>query len=512
MRFEPYPARKRSAQPARALGPSYWLLCALATLAGCSAGLPDDSVSPQARALEIEDEELPPASDGCTDAPARELTVRELSAYQSLKIPLAFDGAAIEASDRVAPVVSARETVFRTFVAPSAAFAPRPISARLTVTNGSARTRYYDTKRVLQRSSDEEPASTFQHFIPGDQIGPNTRYALELVECEPDAPGEVEQPRFPADGDAALDARDAGGLSITVIPILANDRLPDTSEETLAGYRAYLEAMYPIDHASLTVGSPLEVDYPINWGDMLDALRARRQRDRPADDVYYYGLLRPTDSFEAYCGRGCTAGAGYVADLESPAQRIAAGLGFADEQSAFTMAHEVGHNHGRAHAPCAPGRIEGVDPDYPYRSAVTGVWGYDRRDQALFGPTDTADVMSYCAPWWISDYTYNALFDRIVALGLPRFVVADPNVIARYRVMLLDAAGPRWGLPFPEPQAPFGQPEQAEVLGADGTHLDRITVYRADFSHGVGTSVLVPEPHPDWHSVRVAGAAPIGFQ
>ena len=30
------------------------------------------------------------------------------------------------------------------------------------------------------------------------------------------------------------------------------------------------------------------------------------------------------------------------------------------------MLHEVGHNHGRSHAPCAPGGgITGVDPNYP---------------------------------------------------------------------------------------------------------------------------------------------------
>ena len=55
------------------------------------------------------------------------------------------------------------------------------------------------------------------------------------------------------------------------------------------------------------------------------------------------------------------------------------GLAFADVASAFIMLHEVGHNHGRQHAPCVPpgAQIAGVDPDYPQADGRIGTIGYE---------------------------------------------------------------------------------------------------------------------------------------
>ena len=48
----------------------------------------------------------------------------------------------------------------------------------------------------------------------------------------------------------------------------------------------------------------------------------------------------------------------------------------------------------------------GPDPDYPYPDGSIGVWGYDLLDGRLVDPS-TADLMSYCDPAWISDYSFN---------------------------------------------------------------------------------------------------------
>jgi hypothetical protein len=42
-----------------------------------------------------------------------------------------------------------------------------------------------------------------------------------------------------------------------------------------------------------------------------------------------------------------------------------------------------------------------------------GVWGYSAIDKEYFDPDSTTDIMGYCRPQWISDYTYNALFKRL---------------------------------------------------------------------------------------------------
>jgi hypothetical protein len=72
------------------------------------------------------------------------------------------------------------------------------------------------------------------------------------------------------------------------------------------------------------------------------------------------------------------------------------------------MAHELGHNFGRLHAPC--GGPAGVDNQFPYSGATIGAFGYDLSGGALKTPV-LRDLMSYCDPSWISDYTYKAILD-----------------------------------------------------------------------------------------------------
>ena len=82
------------------------------------------------------------------------------------------------------------------------------------------------------------------------------------------------------------------------------------------------------------------------------------------------------------------------------------------------LAHEIGHNWNRNHSPC--GNPAGVDPNYPYFGGVIGVYGFDVATQTLFAPT-IYDVMSYCHPYWISDYTY---------VGVMSYRVANPDIVA----------------------------------------------------------------------------------
>jgi hypothetical protein len=78
------------------------------------------------------------------------------------------------------------------------------------------------------------------------------------------------------------------------------------------------------------------------------------------------------------------------------------------------LAHELGHNMGRKHTPCG----NPLDPDltYPYAGGSDGESGEDLYTWSLNGtfPTEkpgatTFDLMSYCAPRWISDFTYETL-------------------------------------------------------------------------------------------------------
>lgn len=85
--------------------------------------------------------------------------------------------------------------------------------------------------------------------------------------------------------------------------------------------------------------------------------------------------------------------------------------------SAIVLAHELGHNYGRAHvAGC--GSPAGTDPSYPYAGGTIsdeaaghlGFNAYKRRLLPLWG---TGDLMSYCPASWVSDYTWKHIHNRV---------------------------------------------------------------------------------------------------
>ncbi len=450
---------------------------------------------------------------GCSNDLVRDLSIRDIAAYQTIKVPLMQAGRALSTADRTAPIVAAKPTVVRVFVDPSPAFEPRAVQARLLTRSGNQQRHRTLTLHIDRPSTDEDAESTFQFLLPPSEITSDAHYAVELVECEPPAAaGAAGTSRWPAEGTAPLAAVETGNLKIVVVPVTANERTPPVTAAALAPYIQALEAMYPIARVEIAVAEPLATAYPIDWLALLDQLRARRAEDQPPSDVYYYGLVRPTDTFEAYCDRRCTAGVGYATNFNEAAARVAVGIAYDHPTAINTMPHELGHNHGLYHAPCPTRGLPGVDAHYPYPGAGVGVWGFDARGNALISPTGRSDIMSYCKPMWISDYTYKRLFDRIMALRTSAYEIVDQTLIAKYRVLLSDKRGARWGTPFRRPDLPFGTAEPAEVLGRNGKRLADVTVYRTAVSHDDASTVLVPEPQVGWHALRIAGAGVVAFE
>jgi hypothetical protein len=78
------------------------------------------------------------------------------------------------------------------------------------------------------------------------------------------------------------------------------------------------------------------------------------------------------------------------------------------------LAHELGHNLGRFHAPsCGAG---GPDGAYPEPDGTVGggahdtfSWEQGLTTSAPAVPANRYDVMGYCTPIWISPYTYDAM-------------------------------------------------------------------------------------------------------
>ncbi len=453
-------------------------------------------------------------ADGCSGK-ALGLTVSQIAVYQTVKVGVMDSGTEIAASKRSSDVVSGRQTMFRVSVTVDAGFTQRVLSARITLDNGSTATQYFGKQTIAKSSVETDPLTTFQVFVPPEQITADTHYSAELVECATGSgkPGVV---RFPATGDIELGARHTGGVKVKIIPLLANGMLPDTSDTSLTIYRQQLLAMYPIDSVELSVGAQMSIAFPVDWEAALDQMRTKRKNDNPAADVYYYGLLKPQDTFSAFCGKGCTTGIGYVADANAPSFRAAMGIGYADRASAQTMAHELGHNHGRNHAPCVPngGSISGVDPGYPFPDGRTGVLGYDARTKVLLSADKSTDLMGYCSNVWLSEYTYGGITDRVASVNGnngSQAQVLSATALHPWRVLLVGSKGPRWGEPITRPSAAEGTAVNARILDAAGALLSEVDVYRTEVSDQGGSVFLVPEPQAGWSAVQIPGLSAVRF-
>jgi hypothetical protein len=465
-------------------------------------------------------------ADGCSSTLATNISLSRIDAFQSVQVGVMLNGAEIATSARNTDLVAGRETVFRIFVTPGSGFAARDLSARVTLVNGDASDEYFAKKSVSAASTLADAASTFNVTVPPDKITTSTKYHVELVDCGGAAPsGTAVAPRYPTTDDAALGARTTGGLKIVVVPISINNKGPATTDSFYDPFRAYMLAMYPISSISITAGTGITVPPPPNasggspdwtqldWNGALDSMRTKRQADAPAADVYYFGMLMPTDTFQQYCGRGCTAGIGFVTSQNDASRRVAVGIGWTGSQALITMAHEVGHNHGRNHAPCVPqgGSISGVDPMYPYDGASIGVWGYNAQSKQLVNPSGITDIMGYCNNQWISDYTYDGLVNRVAGVDGAARVFVNPDVLARWRTLLLDSRGPRWGLPSEDLEPPAGAAEVAQIFDDHGDVIDYATVYRTEVSDIGAASIMVPEPQPGWYAIQVSGSVPHPF-
>jgi len=454
-------------------------------------------------------------ADGCTGGPALGISLKRIDVYQSVKVPVMDSGAEITTDKRTTDIVTGRPTMFRLSVALDSGFSARQISARVTVDDGTAVAQYFAKLAVSKDSVETESASTFQVVVPAEQITADTHYFAELVECATGA-GQAGSARFPKTGDVELAARHTGGLKVTIVPLQANSKLPDTSETALTTYRQQMLAMYPIDAITFTVAAPVTIAYPVDWEATLDQMRAKRKSDNPAADVYYYGLLKPQDTFTAFCGNSCTTGIGYVGEPNSGGYRAAMGVGFADRVSAQTMAHEIGHNHGRNHAPCVPngGSISGVDTKYPFSDGRTGIIGYDSRTKALLSDKGT-DLMGYCSNVWLSEYTYGGLTDRVALVNGNKSQVLSAGALQTWRVLLVGGStgknSARWGVPIATPSLPEGTAVTARVVDGAGNFLQEITVYRTEISDSGAASVMVPEPKPGWSGVQLPEAGVVAF-
>ena len=236
-------------------------------------------------------------------------------------------------------------------------------------------------------TAEVDPADEIQEFAEGDN-------ALTLN----------QQP-------VPLDIRTAPTWNVTLVPVFQNNLTGDVSNpETWISFTRRIHPMRTIDVAVHPVYST-DVVLLANgggWVSLLNELQALKLAE--SSSRYYYGAL------DVGYGGG-VVGLGFLPNSPSDAPfRVAMGW---DEPSSRDeiAAHEWGHNFGRMHAPspslggaCPTPDPASVDANYPYPNAIIGVTGYDIETGELVD-SETYDVMGYCDPQWVSDYTYTGVMD-----------------------------------------------------------------------------------------------------
>ena len=261
--------------------------------------------------------------------------------------------------------------------------------------------------------------------IPGWVIQPG----LEIV-IEPDPDGTLDPAlgvagRIPATGRMAVDVHAMPVFELTLVPFLWEES-PDASilEITAAmagdpeGHELLEDTRLLLPVAAMDVKAHESVATSTNNG---FAIMEQTEMIRVAEGGrgHYLGVMAgPT-------GPGSLLGVAY--DIGSWSS-----FSVLDSE---TIAHEFGHNRNLYHAPC--GGAGGPDRYYPYGSGNIGAWGYDSRTGDLV-PPDQPDLMSYCDPYWISDYQFtNALRYRLETESGSILVAAAAPPAASGRALLL---------------------------------------------------------------------------
>jgi hypothetical protein len=358
---------------------------------------------------------------------ANGVAINEVAIYQGLKRTLMSGGAPGEAS---VPLIAGRNSVIRVYYATDGGYDGRELVARLEIEGGDP----IEMPVTLGAGSTEEDmGSTVNFVVPGDRIGATLNYRVSLLQEGKKGTGNASA-SWPAEGlDPVAVEEAANKLRIILVPFRydydGSGRLPDISPEGVERFRERIKQLYPVSDVDVMVHGEIPWNNYIGpdgtgWENVGFRLYNLRSSEGVSDETYLYGMFNPDPSFNQYCGGGCLLGVTLL-NNQPPSTgsvdlRLALGVGF-EGYAEDTAAHELGHAHGREHAPCGPGLDpQSIDNQFPHDGGQIGLWGLDTTTLELQAPT-RPDIMGYCNAPWISDHNYKALLARGKNVNLPKW-------------------------------------------------------------------------------------------
>jgi hypothetical protein len=302
-----------------------------------------------------------------------------------------------------------------------------------------------------------------------------------------------------------------GPFRIVLVPVHyqadGSSLTPNIDGATIASFTERMYGMFPLADFEVSIRQvPLDFDRSIGangegWSDLLNECLSLRANDDASPNTYYYCALRPTNDAADFCAGNCVSGLGPVPFAADTFSRAAIGLLY--DNGVDTFVHEIGHTLGLLHAPC--GGASGADPEFPYSDGGIGVLGFDLATRRLID-TQHRDVMGYCSPFWISDYNYDKLYDRLIAVTASSAAAlkrAGSELALRPVVIGVDGTlGIGDTVWFDS--TPVGEPVTVTWVDEAG-HSEKLAATLVRVSHLPGGIIYVPEMANPPDVIRIPG-------
>lgn len=312
----------------------------------------------------------------------------------------------VQDANNTVPLVANRPTVVRVYTATNNGSDVPNTSVTLTATrNGSTLTPATSgIKTASGASSRASLGSTFNVTLPANWLSGTVLITAKITG---QAGGSFTQ---------SVTFNMVPTLNVVLVPITYTHTptgvtFPGPNTENISNW---MMRAYPLSNMSVTFNPPYaftgNLQTGASWEQLLDEVSQLKDDEIGfyTSTIYYAYIDFDCGWFN--CSTGGIAGIGWIG--------YRAAVGFDHPSSEVTgqlAGHEIGHNLGRYHAPCG---VSG-DVNYPYAGASIGQYGLDGIGGTLelISPSGYVDMMSYCDPVWVSDYTYKALYTDQVNNG-----------------------------------------------------------------------------------------------
>lgn len=330
-----------------------------------------------------------------------------------------------------------------------------------------------------------DPASTWNLPLTAAEVVADLR--VEAVADASEAVPDMDRAdnRFPrGSGSHSLNVGTVPPLRIVFIPVhAAAFGTGNVSAANAEALLSHTRTWMPTAGLSHAIRPPFSTAQNLrneaSWAALLFEIQVIRALEG-ATDEYFHGIL-------PYFSGIPLGGMGYI--LAAPSDQFRSAISYDGPDASQIVAHELGHNLGRLHAPCGGPLF--VDPAYPHPEAALGSPSYDIATGHLVSAAGPhRDFMSYCYPRWVSDHSYAGILQRRRSdpFGLPAVAAAsrpEEGLLLSGRItsggaVLEPALGAR-SRPL-LPTAPG--PHELRGIAADGTELFRFSFSGVPLDHG----------------------------